>query len=348
MSEVLAYTPEFDQINYDKLWEAPLPDRFAEKERLDSYTDQQLQTLLAERFNVLTSTFYYEMRDGQLWGENMTEPAIESFKRGRDYRRQIGNPVDWEREDAEVEGFQKIEEMLRSEKDVISISPKGVETSTYQHNFYDVFRWRNGRIEVKRYSSALDISDYQKILGVCHTSAADFLANPINVSNSFESADQVHEFLHRDHDYTDDDTYQNVILPTAWPYRLGYMKARYEGDDHMAILHLNAMMNAVDEAVRRHRESGVYQPLLEYGEEALIELGNREVRETKTGCGGSGGFKNKGNGTSPFSVSEFGEREGRWFTCPKCSYEANGPIGNECPGCGLTKEKYAETAEVVC
>lgn len=31
-----------------------------------------------------------------------------------------------------------------------------------------------------------------------------------------------------------------------------------------------------------------------------------------------------------------------WFTCPKCNYHADGPIGNTCPGCGLTKEKFAK------
>lgn len=38
-----------------------------------------------------------------------------------------------------------------------------------------------------------------------------------------------------------------------------------------------------------------------------------------------------------------------WFTCPKCSYKADGPIGNTCPGCNLTKEEYAaEEGAVVC
>lgn len=34
--------------------------------------------------------------------------------------------------------------------------------------------------------------------------------------------------------------------------------------------------------------------------------------------------------------------EGEWFNCPKCGYEADGPIGDTCPGCGLTKESYIE------
>jgi Leucine-rich repeat (LRR) protein len=38
-----------------------------------------------------------------------------------------------------------------------------------------------------------------------------------------------------------------------------------------------------------------------------------------------------------------------WFSCPKCSYKADGPIGNTCPGCNLTKEEYAsEEGAIVC
>lgn len=37
-----------------------------------------------------------------------------------------------------------------------------------------------------------------------------------------------------------------------------------------------------------------------------------------------------------------------WFHCPKCDYQADGPIGNTCPGCSLTKEDYARESGVSC
>lgn len=41
--------------------------------------------------------------------------------------------------------------------------------------------------------------------------------------------------------------------------------------------------------------------------------------------------------------------EGKWFNCPKCGYEASGPVGNTCPVCGLTKEDYAaESGKAMC
>ena len=44
----------------------------------------------------------------------------------------------------------------------------------------------------------------------------------------------------------------------------------------------------------------------------------------------------------------FSKSERKWFTCPDCKYEANGPVGNQCPSCGLTKEKYVEKGGEKC
>lgn len=37
-----------------------------------------------------------------------------------------------------------------------------------------------------------------------------------------------------------------------------------------------------------------------------------------------------------------------WFTCPKCNYHADGPIGNTCPSCGLTKEEFIKKGGAAC
>lgn len=41
-----------------------------------------------------------------------------------------------------------------------------------------------------------------------------------------------------------------------------------------------------------------------------------------------------------------GEQE--WFHCPKCDYQADGPVGDTCPGCGLTKQAYTEETGASC
>ena len=42
----------------------------------------------------------------------------------------------------------------------------------------------------------------------------------------------------------------------------------------------------------------------------------------------------------------FSEQE--WFHCPKCNYQADGPIGDTCPNCKLTKEEYAQETGINC
>lgn len=49
---------------------------------------------------------------------------------------------------------------------------------------------------------------------------------------------------------------------------------------------------------------------------------------------------------SSFLNSLFESQE--WFHCPKCDYQADGPIGDTCPECGLTKQEYAEETGVSC
>lgn len=57
----------------------------------------------------------------------------------------------------------------------------------------------------------------------------------------------------------------------------------------------------------------------------------------------------KTNGLSSLGYESLNKNLNKeWFTCPDCGYEANGPVGNTCPGCGLTKEKYSEKAQQVC
>jgi len=52
--------------------------------------------------------------------------------------------------------------------------------------------------------------------------------------------------------------------------------------------------------------------------------------------------------STEFRLKSIGNQENQWFTCPKCNYEADGPVGNNCPKCGLTKEEYAKKGNRVC
>lgn len=69
----------------------------------------------------------------------------------------------------------------------------------------------------------------------------------------------------------------------------------------------------------------------------------------RRGCSGGGQKFNFTNalGTRQ-GVAAPGEKQDEWFNCPKCSYKANGPVGNSCPGCGLTKTQYAQESGISC
>ena len=43
-----------------------------------------------------------------------------------------------------------------------------------------------------------------------------------------------------------------------------------------------------------------------------------------------------------------GVMENDKFECPKCHSKADGPVGNQCPNCGITKEQWARQSHEVC
>ncbi len=87
---------------------------------------------------------------------------------------------------------------------------------------------------------------------------------------------------------------------------------------------------------------------------ALAERhGHEQAEEREVGCGKSAGIKLGGSNVDMMlnSVSQFGKgtpEAQEWFSCPKCSFRADGPVGNCCPGCGLTKEAFAEESGISC
>jgi hypothetical protein len=74
-----------------------------------------------------------------------------------------------------------------------------------------------------------------------------------------------------------------------------------------------------------------------------------EVQELP-GCAGGGSGKSLVKSVTPrFGQSGLSLDQNEWFVCPKCKFKADGPIGNKCPGCNLTKEDYAEeSGDPVC
>lgn len=385
----ISYNLEMDGQVYKTLYKyrfANSPEYQDARTQLDESTRWQLETLLRERFNVVLSSYRYEIKNNEIYPENGTEPLKNVLIRGMEYRKHHGSN-DLEREQAEVDGFVEVIEPVLCADDaqvgstVLSISPRGGDHSIYQHNFYDVFTLRQDEkgkyIEARRYSSALEPEDYPpklRELKPSHPtplflSDAYFLANPVvlNAGDSkYKTADEIHTFLHKGHRCMSFEEFSAILAESTFcinSYIQSLCHNPYDADKQGLIF--DAILNKADEAWRNiergDRKTGYRHISYEYNERAhwaeIYRLGNQEVRVVATGCGTSGGSNKNSldidgvNSLGTFSVSEFGKitkDSEDWFKCPKCNYKADGPVGNNCPGCGLTKENYAKAGNKVC
>lgn len=320
-ARAIAYEPQFDQ-------------RIGLKA---SYISKQIDTFLGERLNVLLSKNKYEIKNNLMWGEDMDEPFVNVIKRGVEYRQKVGGEerVDKKREEAELEGFLKTQEILCNPNTpvgtmTLSISPKGAKDSLYQHNFYDIFTLKEveGKrfVEARRYSSALSIDEYKDKLSPLSFVAnmrddADFLKNPIKIYNVFfENADQVHSYLHRDHRITELKEFERIIETCE------LLKQKYIKTPDPKIL--DAIMNKADEeaGLIKIKKEEFYDAIIGASislraDQEIDYYGNHPVREVATGCGSSGSLSGDKK-SSPFSVSDFGIGDDKFgsrdFECPEC------------------------------
>lgn len=336
--ELLQYNPAYDQ-----------------KEQDVNFIAKQLETHLRERFNVLVSTTEYGIANGHLVRQGTEEPFIDSIKRGRDIVQKLSpNPLDIDRENAEVIGFEKIDSFLSSptvplNSKMLSISPKGDEGSKYQHNFYDIFtlKEKNGEryIELSRYSSALNRRDYAKRLGLNPNNppqAEDFLANPIKIKDIYITPEEIHKSLHIDHEYMDPSEFIDEIWTS--PLVQTFVRRYQFNRDARSF---NAILNAADEVwenKNRKDKGETYKDYLHYdpSHNDFRYLEEKEVRQAGGQCPGKSGADAN---DSPFSVSHFaigdkdelGDRE---FPCPECKKTNRRPYNEKisnCQHCGSDK-----------
>lgn len=336
--ELLQYNPAYDQREKDL-----------------SFVAKQLETHLRERFNVLVSTIEYGITNGHLVRQGTREPFIKSIKRGRDTIQALSpNPVDIYRENAEVIGFEKIDSFLSDQSTAIgskmlSISPQGDEGSKYQHNFYDIFtlKEKNGEryVELSRYSSALTHRDYAKRLGLNLSNlpkAADFLANPIPVTDIFIIPEEIHKSLHIDHEYMEESEFMDEIW-TSLPVQTFVKRYQLNRDARS----FNAVLNATDKVWenRSRREKGEsHETYMSYNP-TYLEIKHLEEKEVRQAGGQCPGKSGADINDSPFSVSEYGSKDrGYDFdhqgTCVVCNFgpKALGPC-EICEQCTIKIEK---------
>jgi hypothetical protein len=371
MNETLrTYDISFDQEKSREIGvNSSLEEQLRQKEAFSAYVTSQMETHLGERFNVGISTFSYDIKNGELWGRDMEEPFVKSLKRGRDYRKLHGNEVDQRREEAEVKGFEKIQNVLTDENIpigtmMLSVSPPGLRGSTYTHNFYDVFTVYSREesdqrfIEARRYASALSTEEYSDKIGAFtrinideSDPAASFLENPIPITNALTAKD-IHAYLHKDHEYMGSNQFE-VIKRSCSELIKAYTEGVIKQPDNN-ILHkilFNTILNKADELAEMIEMKGAEQAESEQNirfvlKDEIEKYAFLPVRQTMTGCGFSGGYgiavEQMG---SPFSVSYYApDRYGeRTFNCPTCKKENVRPLNTLLPQC-----QHCKSTKVAC
>ena len=334
------------------------------RDAMVSYNKDQMIKGLGERFHVVISRYEYDIRDDKLWGKDMDEPAIDSFMRGRDHRLEHGNPVDFQREESEVRGFEKMQKIMAAdttpvETTVMSISQPGLEGTTYNDNFIDFHTKKideNGRVYVQsqRVSSGLTMEESIKKISAFaqieidgNDPAASLLENPIAIDSSMTVDDLVF-YMYKDHDYMDERTFRAIVGSVSHlvnAYAESVVKNPDDKNYHRLIA--NTILNKADEALEDIKIYGVealekIMPITTpyHIEREIEDYGHREVREIMAGCGRSGGFEVDGKETAQ-SVADFDPNKKRILccTCPFCQEKVEAEISGgriSCPSCKKT------------
>lgn len=336
------------------------------RDALISYNTDQMITNLGERFNVILSTYQYEIKDGQLWGKDMNEPFMNSLVRGRDYRREYGNPVDFRRENSELIGFEKIQRVMADENTpegtvMLSISPPGLEGSTYKNRFMDIHTKKiddRGRVfvESQRVSSGLNLDETKEKVSAFadieiddSDPAASFLEQPILIGKGLTPND-IKFYFYREHDYMDEKTFE-VIKRSVAHLTCEYAESLVSRPSNKAYHRLlfNAIINKADSVLETIRKDGpqavekiIPIPTAYHIKQEVQDYGHKEVKEVMAGCGVSGGYDlNENQKDSPNSISDFDPKKERVLccTCPFCKEKVEAKIAKgkiECPSCKKT------------
>jgi len=380
----LAYDPNFDTVNHYQLQisetEISLEEFTRLQDQLNSRIRRNLETNLGERFNVELSQVSYQLdQNGNLKNPDHDEPFLEIVKRGQRYRQSIGSK-ETEREKAEVIGFQHVQELLQTTDDrrqttVIVISPRGSESSAYQHNFFDIYEKSLPLdedspclITMTRFTSQLSYEEFWKVAKYVDPS----LPQPLRPTDAY--------FL--SHPLTTDMPHEEILgkfNPKKDTMPLGEYQKLIEACTPLIITYINALENNPNSSEIRQ----IYNAILNFADHISLsgsdpanegdprftctvnvqstinQFGSLPVRQVTTGCGIQSGFSPVTSyqlpvtGFSPFSVSEFGLTidgcsecggSANHFHCPQDKGGCGGRIPSgqgitKCPNCSLTKEQ---------
>jgi hypothetical protein len=333
--KLVSYDVDSDVALYEALaQQKEMPGYEWAKTSLDAYTREQLSTHIGERLHVGISVFTYRLQDRQLLTDKTREPALDMFGRGRDMLQAKGNPVDFDRADAEVDCFEKIqEEMATAEIGTFAFyaSPQATsdelhQGSMYKHNFYDI-AWKKDAetVVMYRYLSGLDAAETQSRLGEIDEryrrekplSGAEFVRNFVVLKPGefgFTTPEDIHTYLHKEHPHMTKAAFDQLITacePVFQEYVDSLVddpknRARHHRKFALVLNYADQVRNVVNRT-RQYTENAVRpEPFTPPPIDRNLET--QAVRFVVTPCGDSG-ERQVSSGSSfglnaAFSVSE--------------------------------------------
>jgi hypothetical protein len=368
--KVLVYDPAFDEKLYEQFWTLSAP----EQQRLEAYTKRQIETYIGERVNVISSTTRCEIVDGKIIPRGLDEPMEDIIQRGIEFRRKHGNPIDFEREDAELTGFRKTQVRLTDSETpigtmILSVSSPGEEGSDYKRSFNDGYVLKQDAtgaryVEITRFLSSPGAKEYQdklapyKVFNSPQT-VVDFLRDPIEIDNFSGTPQELQEYLRGDIKALGVEELamiNKILAPTISlysnslkhdPHNLRVHRLMFNAILNKVDIALDAMRNSDQGLIRRLHYSSAFASQTVIRREAEI-LGAQPVRDADVPCPGSSGGLDVSN---PFSVSAFGlspdQYGARTFECPDChrtNVRPKDQLLSECQHCG-SKKVCAPTEE---
>lgn len=343
-----------------------------QRSQLDQRTHHNLVTALGERFNVAVSQTTYYLEDNRLKHPHHDEPFLEVAKRGQKYRRQFGNPQDYHREQAEITGLERVQQLLATsdqepETNILIVSPRGPEGSDYTHNFFDIYQpSTDGQITMTRFATSATYQDFWQLVisqgpnfpRPTKLTDAFFLAHPIvtekSISEIIDKLPKAQETLNQNDFQTLLEiwaplitTYLNALIDNPTEYSLGrlYNSLLNYSDHTRTIFKRSDPKTAYSKSPNI---TGVFQL-----ENIISYYASLPVRQVKVGCGIQTGFSLQSIPTipsflnfRPFSTAEFANSctdcggSQNHFHCPGCNGQIESGRGHTvCPHCGLTKEQ---------
>lgn len=317
------------------------------------------------RFSLPKYTYSLKFKDGKLRDPNRNDSMEELSQRAIDLKKKEWKPS--VREQAELRGFQSLNDQLKYAKTgstIIWASPPGpkedgygdygfvyfgkVENTNSEDKSIKMTALRVEKPSIAQFSKAIQMFGDEK---ANNRSAEEFLANPQVFAEDIKEG-YAEAILGRVFDFKPNEKEQekfNQIIKKMFPLIWDFVKSS------RSLRGLYSLENYAIELKKdyeRFEMEGAIEVVDFSVPKAIRDIIGNYGHEPPKMAGSCGSTNNNRTRTSNIfnalsSLNSLSEEE--WFTCPKCGFKADGPVGNKCPGCGLTKEDYAgESGEMVC